>query len=83
MLLKNIRTTLTTYFQSNANTIINPTTALVEEGILDSMGVMELLTFIEKTFHIEFIEEDLTIDNFKNIETIAHLIINKNEDSSQ
>ncbi|MCS6994178.1 MAG: acyl carrier protein [Anaerolineales bacterium] len=47
---------------------------LVESGIIDSMGVMTLLSFLENTFSIQVSGEDLMPENFSSIETIATLV---------
>ena len=41
---------------------------------LDSMGVMRLVRFIEERWHIQVPPEDVTIDNFMNINTIASYV---------
>ena len=43
---------------------------LLGEEIIDSMGVMQLLAFIEETFECKVPQADLTIINFRTIEAI-------------
>ena len=52
-------------------------TPLIEEGIIDSMGLMKLVNFIENTFGIEINEEDLDIENFRAVDAIATFIQKK------
>ncbi len=47
---------------------------LVESGIIDSLGIMTLLSFIEERFSIQIASEDLMPENFSSISTIAGLI---------
>lgn len=47
---------------------------LVETGIIDSMGLMTLLTFLEEKFSIQIPGEDLIPENFASISTIAALV---------
>ena len=47
---------------------------LVESGIIDSLGIMTLLSFIEEKFSIQIQGEDLVPENFASISTIAVLV---------
>lgn len=47
---------------------------LIESGIIDSMGIMSLLAFLEKEFAIELPGDDLIPENFASISTIAALV---------
>ena len=50
-------------------------TPLLELGVVDSMGIVLLTTFLEKELRIVLPAEDLTADNFANIETLARLVV--------
>jgi acyl carrier protein len=50
---------------------------LIEGGIIDSLGIMELLLFIERTFRIKITTDELIPENFETIEAISTLIANK------
>lgn len=47
---------------------------LVESGIIDSLGVMTLLSFIEEEFAMQIQGNDLIPENFASISTIAALV---------
>lgn len=47
---------------------------LVESGIIDSMGVMNLLGFLEETFSIQIPGEELMPENFSTINAIVALV---------
>ena len=51
-------------------------TLLLEEKIIDSIGMMELLLFVEDTFDIEVPEEDIVPDNFGTINNLVAYIRN-------
>ena len=44
---------------------------LLAEGIVDSMGVLRILEFIETKWGLEVPVEDATLVNFKSVSTIA------------
>jgi acyl carrier protein len=46
-------------------------TLLLDQKILDSVGMLDLLLFVEKTFDIEVPEEDIVPDNFDTINKLA------------
>jgi acyl carrier protein len=55
---------------------------LLEKGILDSLGILEVVTFIEHEFHISLNDSDLVPENFKSIECIAAFVKRRCHDSS-
>ncbi|AQR93022.1 phosphopantetheine-binding protein [Clostridium saccharoperbutylacetonicum] len=53
---------------------IQEDTQLIEENMLDSLGIVSLLTFIETTFGIDLADDDFDINNFGSPLKIAELI---------
>lgn len=53
---------------------INEQDDLLGSGILDSLGMMKLILFIEKEFNIKVPTEDMTIENFMTIEHITNYL---------
>lgn len=51
--------------------------ALLESGILDSLGVLDLVHFIEREFSIAVVDDELVPENFQTIDRIAAFIRNK------
>lgn len=49
--------------------------ALLEEGIIDSLGLLEVVTFIEAEFDISVQDTDVTLDNFGTVSTIASYVL--------
>ena len=50
---------------------------LLADEIIDSVGMIELISCLEKVYSITFSEDDLTIANFEEIEKIVNLIQKK------
>ena len=73
----NIEAELVDYFREHHDAIVTMATPLVEQGIVDSMGVMELVTHLEQAYGIEFEMDDLTIDKLGSIASIKNLIVSK------
>jgi len=58
----------------NERMSINDKDDIITAGIIDSLGIMQLVAFIEETFSIEIKDEDIVPDNFESIETISSFI---------
>jgi acyl carrier protein len=48
--------------------------SLLELGIVDSLGVLELVTFIEKDLGVTLSDDELMPEHFTSIATIADLV---------
>ena len=46
-------------------------TSFLDEGIIDSTGVLELVTYLEEEFEIEVEDEELIPENLDSINNIA------------
>jgi acyl carrier protein len=51
--------------------------SFLDEGIVDSVGVMELVAFVEDNFHISVEDLDITPENFDSVCKIAAYIRRK------
>ena len=50
---------------------------LIEEGIIDSLGIIQLLDYISQEFGIEIDADELQPENFASIRAIENLIERK------
>ncbi len=67
-----IRKYLTENFLFSGNGFsLDDDTSLLDAGIVDSTGVLEVILFVEETFEIEIADEDVTPDNFDSVNRIA------------
>ena len=48
--------------------------SLLEKGIIDSTGIIQLVTFLEKEFNIKIENQDLLPENFESINSITALV---------
>ena len=53
---------------------INLDESMVDQGIIDSFGLVEIATFIEKEFGFIVKEEDMNRDNFGSVLKIVNYI---------
>jgi len=52
-------------------------TSFLEEGIIDSTGILELLMFLEETFSIKVEDDEVIPENLDNLQKIARFIDRK------
>ena len=51
--------------------------SLLDEGIVDSTGVLELVLFVEEQFNIEVQDNEIVPDNFDSVNRLAAYIERK------
>lgn len=50
---------------------------LLAGGIIDSLGILQLVTFIEEKFGIEIPDEDVTIENFNSLKSMTGYVASR------
>ena len=53
--------------------------SFLEDGIVDSTGILELLLFVEENFGIQVEDEEVIPDNFDSVERLKHYICMKKD----
>ena len=48
--------------------------SFLDEGIIDSMNVLELVMFIEETFGVKVQDQDIVPDNFDSVSKLAAFV---------
>jgi len=72
---KNMRETILTILQMiRADVDFTNQTALVDDGVLDSMDIVALVNALEKTFKLEIDYNDAKPVNYNSVENIQALI---------
>lgn len=47
---------------------------LLTNGVVDSLGILSLVSFIESTFGVQILDEELVPEHFETVASIAGLI---------
>ena len=68
-------------FLFGADEPIGETDSLLDRGIIDSTGAMELVSFLETEFSIEVSDRDLVPENLDSIGAITAFVTRKLADS--
>jgi acyl carrier protein len=58
--------------------ILEETDSLVEKGIMDSVGLLELINWLEETYRINIENDDIIPKNFDSIGKIVNFVKKKN-----
>jgi len=53
---------------------LGPTDSLISSGVLDSIGLLRLVLFLEERFQVKVGDGDLVPDNFETIERIVSFV---------
>ncbi len=56
---------------------LDETTSLLERGLLDSMALVKLITFLEERFGVELSDDEFDPDHFETLTAIKDLVERK------
>lgn len=56
---------------------LQPDTSFQEEGVMDSMGILGLISFVEDTYGITIGDDDLTIENLGSVQDVSSFVRRK------
>lgn len=57
---------------------IGKDTALLEKGILDSLGILDVVSFLEAEFSLVISDEELVPENFQTLGLLSEFVAKKN-----
>lgn len=80
MNIEEIKKSVFQYVQDNtfaAKENITESTLIFQEGYLDSMGLVMLISFLEETFSIKTGDADMIEENFESINAISEFVAKK------
>jgi acyl carrier protein len=56
---------------------LDPEEDLLEQRVIDSMGILKLVAFLEKTHDIKVLDEDIVPENFQSLNSMARFVEQK------
>jgi acyl carrier protein len=77
-----IRDFVTTNFYVADPAALDDQASLLEHGIIDSTGVLEVIAFIEETFGITVEDDEMLPENLDSIERIATFVVRKKQSAA-
>jgi acyl carrier protein len=64
-------------FEITGNKILDNSQSFIENGIIDSLGLIRLIVALEERFEIQFENEEMILESFSSIEKISLLVEQK------
>ena len=74
---RDIRNFIVETFLFGQDSGLTEDTSFLEQGIVDSTGVLELVAHLERTYQIKVKDEELSPDNLDSINAIADFLAKK------
>jgi len=68
---------LNNFLMHESNIDLDINASLLEEGIIDSTGVLELVSFLESEFSVKITEDEIIPENLDTIENIVAFVEKK------
>ncbi len=65
-------------FQGAEPTNFNNDYDLIEDGTMDSLAIMNLITYLEGSYNITFGSTDIVPEHFSSINALGNFVKNKN-----
>ena len=56
---------------------VSTNTPLLENGILDSLGILDIVGYLEGEFNITFHDDELVPENFQSLAAISAFVVEK------
>jgi acyl carrier protein len=50
---------------------------LLADDVIDSLGIVELISFLERSYSVKVDDEDLDPENFRSVDTIVAFVARK------
>jgi len=72
-----IRAFVTSNFYVADPTTLEDGASLLDQGIIDSTGVLEVIFFLEETFGIKVEDSEMLPDNLDSIDKISNFVLRK------
>ena len=77
-----IREFILTQFPVAKKKKIKDDDVLLESGIIDSLGVMEIVNYIAERYELDIDDDDLVPENFNSVQAIAEFVNQKQHNNA-
>ena len=72
-----VRTFITTNFYVADASQLTESTSLLDQGIVDSTGILEVIAFLEREFGVTISDDEMLPENLDSIERISAFVTRK------
>ena len=75
--IKNIKRFIADNFLFGDDSALQENTSFLQSGIIDSTGILELVNYLEETYHIKIQDQELVPENLDSINNIGQFLDKK------
>jgi acyl carrier protein len=72
--IESVQTFIQAEIAPSRNVELTNSTNLIESGIIDSLGVMKMIAFVEQEYSVTLNPDDLVPENFETLDAITALL---------
>ena len=72
--IESVQTFIQAEIAPSRNVELTNSTNLIESGIIDSLGVMKMIAFVEQKYSVTLNPDDLVPENFETLDAITALL---------
>ena len=65
------------FIMGRSDVVLDEKVSLIDSGVMDSTGVLELVEFLESQYSIKIDDEELVPENLETIENIINFLMTK------
>lgn len=63
--------------QGKVGGVIGDDASLIDNGVIDSLGIFQLVSFLEQNYGVRVRDEEIVLENFKSINAIEEFLVGK------
>ena len=80
--VEDVRATVRTFIVANylfgdTSNLPDDEASLMDSGLVDSTGILELIEFLESTFHIDVLDQETLPENLGTIASLTRFVVEK------
>lgn len=79
MIQNQVRVFVTSNFYVADPSVLLNSESLLDSGVMDSTGVLEVISFIEETFNVTVEDAEMLPENLDSIDNITNFIVRKKQ----
>jgi acyl carrier protein len=57
--------------------VIEDDASLIDNGVIDSLGIFQLVSFLEQSYGVRVRDEEIVLENFRSINAIDEFLVAK------
>ena len=63
--------------QGKVGGVIGDDASLIDNGVIDSLGIFQLVSFLEQSYGVRVRDEEIVLENFRSLNAIEEFLVAK------